>query len=501
MEHTTGTAPESMSFREERFKSGHFRRRRALRSSIAVAVMANLYVLPLAAEEWEITPTLEIEETYTDNVELVSQQENKTDDFVTRITPGISISGVGARASLDLTYSPSFLIFLDASENSDFRQFLNARGNAELSEDLVFLDLGASINQQFLDRGGAITSNQSNVNDNRRTIQNYTISPYIQRNLGTFATATLRYRASYTDSARPGTEVELNDILSDTYRHDASALLSSGQRFTRFRWDVEASYEKLDRQAGRADSETTTLRLLGTYVVNRMVSLVGSIGYEDFNDGTLQRRPDGVIWDAGVTLTPGPRTTLTVRGGRRYGDDNWSGDFTYEISERTRITAGYTEELSNSQSVLLDELINNPDGDVVDPGGFSLIGSGFKRKRAFTSLSGERGRSGFSVSGFWEKRVPDSGSRIEENYGGSVRFNHRFSRYLSGNVQGSYQNTEFSETQTREDDLYTGSAGLTYQLSQSISGGLTYIFTQRDSTEPFREIRENAVKVNVRATF
>jgi len=476
-------------------------RRRALRSSIAVAVLANLYVLPLAAEEWEITPTLEIEETYTDNVDLVSKLENKTDDFVTRITPGISVSGEGARASLNLTYSPSYLIFLDANENDDFRQFLDANGNAELSEDLLFLDLGASINQQFLDRGGAITSNQDNVNDNRRTIQNYTISPYIRRELGTFATATLRYRASYTDTARPGTDVELNDILSDTYRHNASALLTSGQRFARFTWNTEASYEKLDRRAGRADSETVTLRMFGTYVVNRMVSLVGSLGYESIDDGTLRRRPDGVIWDAGVTLTPGPRTTLTVRGGRRYGDDNWSSDFTYEISERTRITAGYTEEITNSQSVLLNELINNPDGQVVDPGGFSLIGSGFKRKRVFAGLNGERGRSRFSVNGFWEKRVPDSGTRTEENYGGSASFNHSFSRYLSGNVQGSYQNTQFSDALAREDDLYTGSVGLNYQLSQSISGGLTYIFTQRDSTDPFRELQENAVKVNVRATF
>lgn len=489
-----------MGFRGERFQSSHQFRRR-FGPGLGTLALACAFAGHAYAGEWEVIPSLEVIETYTDNVELVSEQEDKTDDFVTRITPAISVTGQGARSSLSLVYSPSLLIFAESDEDTDLRHFLSGRGNAELSEDLLFVDAAASINQQFLERGGSISANEENVTDNRRTVQTYTLSPYLQHNYGTFATGQLRYRASYTDVSLPSNSDQFDDILRNTLDHDVSARLDSGPRFTRLTWSAEAVYTRTDRASDRANADSQTARFFANYQLNRMIGVVGSVGYEKIDDASLNQRPDGFIWDAGVTLTPGPRTTVTVRGGRRYGQQNWSGSFEYKISKRTVLSGGYTEEITSTQRVLVGELLTNPDGVVLDPGGFSLFDGSFKRNRAHASLRGERGRSTFTVSGFWEERLPELNRPREENYGGSVRLTRRFSRYLSSSLGGSYQNTKFSEGLARKDDFYSGNVNLTYQMSQSISGGLTYIFTYRDSTDADREIMENAVKINVRATF
>ncbi|RMF12582.1 MAG: TIGR03016 family PEP-CTERM system-associated outer membrane protein [Alphaproteobacteria bacterium] len=454
-----------------------------------------------SAGEWEVIPSLEIVETYTDNVDLVSEQEDKTEDLVSRITPGLTVRGEGARMTLDLTYSPSFLIFIESDEETDLRHFLSGEANAELAEDFLFLDARASVNQQFLDRGGVISSNQDNATDNRRTVQTYSVSPYVVHNFGTAATSRLRYRASYSDVSIPEGSNQFDDILRDTLDHDLSLRVDSGPRFGRLSWGAEAIYTKTDRASGRSDADSQTARLFAGYQLNRMVRLVGSAGYENIDDATLSRAPNNFIWDVGFTLTPGPRTTLTVRGGRRFGEETWSGNLEYRISDRTILSGGYVEEITSTQRVLIGELLTNPDGIVVDPGGFSLIDGSFRRNRAYASLRGQRGRTSFLFSGFWEEREPELARPREENFGGSARITRQFSRYISGTLSGSYQNTKFDRSLNREDDFYSGTINLNYQVSQSISGGLSYIFTYRDSTDAAREIMENAVKINVRATF
>src|SRR5690606_30247565 len=151
---------------------------------------------------------------------------------------------------------------------------------------------------------------------------------------------------------------------------------------------------------------------------------------------------DGVSWNLGATLR-GARTVLTVRGGERYNSMNWSAQLTYEFSERTRLTAGYSEQVTTTLRILQDELGEaEPGGPVVDPGGFSLIDSAFNRHRVFATLSGSRGRSTFSMNGFYEERRTDTASPDQNRYGGHGSLSRRFSPSLSGFVAGSYEKTE-----------------------------------------------------------
>ncbi len=502
MDHTTVTAPEGLISRGgKQTHNVFFGKARLMAGLSAYAFMCGMAISTSAtAGEWRAIPSLEIAETYTDNVDL--DAVDKEYDFVTRISPGISINGQGARMRFNLDYIANFLVFARSDEETDLRHNLNANLHTELVEDWFYLDGRASINQQFLERGGSISSNTDNVTDNRQTIQNYSISPSIRRPIGTFGTVTAMYSLGYIKTGRPDNPILVPiDIMQETVTHRGLLSLDSGRQFTRFRWSISADYTRDNRKNAFRDSERSSIRFNGDYAVNSWLRLVGSLGYEENDDSTFfTNKNDGLTWDAGVTLTPGPRSILTVRGGRRYGDDNWSVKGSYQLSERSVIDISYSEEVTTSQRILQNGLFDDPNNPVIDPGGFSLTDSAFFRKRYSIGLTGSRGRNTVSGQAFYEERTYRIATRDEDNYGGSLNFSRSLSRKTSFSLGGSYQHTKY-DSGARTDNFYSGQVALNHSLSEYISGGITYFYTNRSSTFNLRDLEENAVRLSVKATF
>ncbi len=500
MEHITVTAPDNcVSGGKQQNTLKHMRHTRS-GVCLAVLVLSTLGGQAFAGT-WRATPHLEVLETYTDNVNV--SPVNKQDDFVTRVSPGIGITGQGARISADIDYTANFLYFANSEDSSDLRHELQGRVNSELVRDLFYLDLKASINQQFVDRGGSLSNNFDNQTDNRKTVQNYIINPYLRRDYGSWGTANLYYRFNYIRSNANNTFNPLNpNVITNSDSHEFGAGFSSGRKFPRLRWGTNVSHQIRSRETG-GNFERTTAIADASYPVNRWLSLLGSVGYEEIQDGSLSSQPDGLLWDVGVRLTPGPRTSLSLRGGERYGDENFSVNGSYIISPETRISIGYNETITTTQDVLANQLLNSDQAadPIVDPGGFSLIDSAFRTKRYNITLSGKRGRNTFSLTAFHEERFIDATAEQETNYGGQGSFSRQFGRHLSGTVSGNYRRQEFASQGNRRDDLYSGRASLNYRISTSLSGGVEYIRTDRRSTNPNFDLVENAVKVNLSATF
>lgn len=493
------TVPEQMGFGGEQFmRLAQLRARLLCRiSGCAVLSLTAFAGTGVNAGEWRVTPSLEISETYTDNVELSSI--DRESDFITRISPGINVVGKSARLDVNVNYVANYLIFARSDEETDLRHNLNAGIVSELIEDWVYLDGRASINQQFIDRGGAISANEDNVTDNRQTVQSYSISPSIRRRLGSFADARLAYYFSYVKTGQPENPlVAPLDVLEDTKSHRVNLNLDSGSRFQRLRWGTSVDYRKENR-ASASSFEDMNYRFYGDYSVNRWLALVGSVGYEDIDDNTLSRDRGGFVWDAGVRLTPGPKSEVTIRGGRRYGDTNWSMHGVYRLSERSMFNIGYSEEITTSSRVLTDQLVFDRLNPAFDPGGFSLTDSAFMRKRWELGFSGSRKRNTFAFNTFHEKRYSDFVGTREKSYGIQGDFSRRLSRAATAFIGGTYRHSEFDSG--REDDFYTGNVGLTYTFSQYLSGSATYFYTNRDSNEFLRDLKENAVRVTLRGTF
>src|SRR5690242_20023229 len=63
---------------------------------------------------WVITPSVEIGETWNDNITL-APKGSETRDFITTITPGLNIVVQAPRVNLAVNYAPQALIFADHS--------------------------------------------------------------------------------------------------------------------------------------------------------------------------------------------------------------------------------------------------------------------------------------------------------------------------------------------------------------------------------------------------
>ena len=68
----------------------------------ASAGLALVIVLssPAIAGEWQIKPRIEVREGFTDNVLLTNR--NRKTDFFTTVSPGLGVTGQGARIKFDL---------------------------------------------------------------------------------------------------------------------------------------------------------------------------------------------------------------------------------------------------------------------------------------------------------------------------------------------------------------------------------------------------------------
>ena len=92
-----------------------------------------LLSLQAHAVEWEFTPTLQLKETYTDNVRL--SNTNEESDFITQVNPGISIVGLGPHLRFNTRYVMQNLLYAKESDRNATNHQLNANGNAELLPD------------------------------------------------------------------------------------------------------------------------------------------------------------------------------------------------------------------------------------------------------------------------------------------------------------------------------------------------------------------------------
>ena len=154
------------------------------------------------AADWEIVPSLNIAEVYTDDVDLDSTFAQS--DFVTQATLGTSIITAGPRFNLNLNYGLTYLYYPGLEGDKDeFRHNLLASSTAEVFRDFFFVDVNAGVTQQFVDRRAAFSTVSLVRTENRATVAIADVSPYIVNRVGgNFSTLTTRYRYSYVNSSR-----------------------------------------------------------------------------------------------------------------------------------------------------------------------------------------------------------------------------------------------------------------------------------------------------------
>jgi uncharacterized protein (PEP-CTERM system associated) len=498
-----------------------------------VAAFGSLLASPPGwAAKWDFVAGASLEETYTDNLTLAPRGFERS-DWVTVITPRLTVHGLGERARIDLDYTPQFLYYARES-HTRFLQLYNATGSAELLERTLYVDARSAETQQVASLLGPVpVDNNVNLTQNRTAVRTNVISPYLLHDFGPQVHTEARMTWSKVDTDDPAT-------LSDSTSTNVDLLAGSGSGNRQQTWNVGYHRERIDyTDAGVHDVKFERLSGSIRRLVTAQVALTATLGYEDNDFLTFGPEPKGSYWNAGFDWSPLPRTRLVANAGHRFFGTTAFADF----SHRTRLTVWnfrYTKDITTSR----DEYLVPPTPDTAgyldtlftpaypDPAARlaavnafmsrNVLGSTFDApvnfasstpfllKRAQASAGIEGRRNTILLTLFREDREalgPDTAggdfavSGKTRQTGGSVSWTTTLSPYTSASLGLGLSRDEFPDGGSLDARRRYARASLSHQFTPRVSASLTARHQQSDSATPISDYRENSVTAIVTARF
>ncbi|MFZ5609471.1 MAG: TIGR03016 family PEP-CTERM system-associated outer membrane protein [Pseudomonadota bacterium] len=471
-----------------------------------LAMTTSLFSLDQALAQVRIEPRLEARATFTDNLLLTTT--DKQADIVLLGSPGVAITAERQRLQANISYDLQAFQALDESSRNDIRHQLRGVVNSEVIRNTFYIRASAFVGQQFANVSGAISRNQANFTPNRRGVQNFSVSPVLRREFGSFGTGSLSYTFGYNNIDNKDNGVAIINF-NDAISHRANARLASGARFTRLAWSLNGTYGNVQRSNNLGYEAYTAIADL-SYALGRTLQLVGSGGYEDISDTSLLRQQQGAIWDAGLRWRPGPRLSLEGRAGRRFGGTTYYGDLVYKFDEKHSILGRYSEDIQvfGRQSLLdLDRIVDVVGGVPVDDNGvpvdvgapdFDFTNFAFRQKRGTLSLRRETRKIATTARAFWERRLFSGRAVPQESWGGGLGIDYQIDARQSLNLAGNYRNT--SNSLFGDSQFIAGTISYALRLSSQVYADARYVRSQRLRSD-FVDLTENAVTIGVRATF
>jgi uncharacterized protein (PEP-CTERM system associated) len=527
------TAPSGARRRQATTDRGDAYRNPLLLLSLSFALPA-MISCPAWAAKWDIEPTLTVSETYTDNISLTPDAARQA-EWITQLVPGISVTATGPRLRLNASYAPQLTYYARGERGNEVYHRLNATANAELAEQLLFVDAGATVDQYNISLQGPLTTSNVNTTGNRTTASTFFVSPFLLRDFGSAVSAEARYTYSVWTSDDTVT-------LSKSEANRINLRLASGPAYKLLTWELAYSKEIIDYEdVLQPDTDTELATVSARRLITPSVGLLARAGYEDYGYRIVGPGAGGSAWGAGFEWAPTPRTFLSALAGERFYGDTYFLDFRH----RTRLTAwsaGYSEDITSARSLFflpattstsgyLDTLFSSrfPDPQARQKAVQEFIAQAglppnlsapinfytsqlflAKRWSASVGLLGVRNTliagiykdtrealpSNIAQAGMGDFVASDTISQT----GGTLVWNHQLSGRSALNVAAAYTRYEYLDT-GRIDRLADAGVSLSRQLQPRLSASLTYRRLENDSNFDGSDYKENSVKATLHMRF
>ncbi|MGE3773594.1 MAG: TIGR03016 family PEP-CTERM system-associated outer membrane protein [Gammaproteobacteria bacterium] len=463
------------------------------------------------AGEWRIQPRLGLSETYTDNALLVNEDIGPSSDWVTTVSPGLSVLGQGRRINMTTEYTAQKQIYLDNSDQSQLSHLLQTNTRAEVVRDQMFVTAFASMYPTIRNNLGQISNRNRNARDtaNRADAVSYGFAPELRHKFGSWANTTGRIAWSDVSTGdEGGSGIGGGQLL------DGQVGVESGRRFQRFEWG--SIFTRRENDGGDTGQRSVFQRWNNSlnYRLNRFVRLNSSLGYE-FNDfatdgGGLR---SGLNWQLGATLYPTPRTSITGS----YGERSFGSTKNFSFSHRWRrfiVTGAYSEDLRTTAEVLRDQQVftvvdafGNP---VIDPLGnadpslplnqLGLTDDVFISRNFNANLAFNRKRDSFTVRVSRNAQESTRSTSTDSLLGFGGSWNHRFSYRLSAGLTADWQTRE-SDNALQTSDFVAFSPYVSYTVGPHVSSRLSYQYMDSVSGDASDDFTENAVTGSLSVAF
>lgn len=497
-----------------------------LRSMLILAVLlptvaaAQAEALTHAAEEfdWRVTPSISVSETFTDNAFLEPSGQAEW-DFVTRITPRVSVAGRGNRVQFNFSASARAVHYIRNSDRDDLFLLARGRGNVEVVDNHFFVESKLRRSRKLASLLGPISPFGANNTENLVTATVFSISPYLLNRFGDFATSALRYtRQQAWYKGRTADE---------GYTNRYSASLSSGEAFDRLFWGLDASREVVEQEDERDSGTFNKASATLGYRLTRHLSISATGGYEDNDYESFRNTIDGAFWNVGFRWVPTQRTSIRARYGERF----FGNTGTLQITHRRRTTlwqVSYTEAVRSTRNMVLQQVgtisgffddtsvndsvprcgpatfdpITNPSCQAIDIALIrpQLVDDFFVAEIWRASVTAFGPSQSLTLAYTSLHRTFERDGAEETQRGLSLSYRLDLGPRTRFNADAGWAHNELVR-QSRTDTIWYVRAGLSHEVSQSATASVSIRHLRRSSNEAPAEYRENAITASFTYQF
>ncbi len=489
---------------------------------------------------------------YIDNVNGASAVPGSKPigSFEGRLTPSIFVTGDTRLVQVNLSYNPTLSYYPSDQSQSHISQNLNASVQAQLVPETLFLSLRGfatdTSSSGIYNPSGTQTINRQDT----MQIYSFSASPSLTHTFEDIGALQVAYSINDTTTLNPGNASNninnINNINNGFGTYQPSYLIASGNtrtltqtenatfttgsEFGRYHHTLALTGDQTSGSNGTPESHRDIANYGLAYAINRFVSLVGTVGYEDLSygasniNGAALSHPykvSGMVGGAGVKLTPNADSSATITYGWIDGGASFTLDATYKPTARTSLYAssstGVTTNAQQISGFVSDSTVNDY-GITVDPNtgaplqfSNTLVGGTSQVYRLTrTSVTGALllDRDTFSASVIASEQKNPGGPVIQNVNSnavfGSLDWQHQLSETLSSDLSAHYGVQQTPASVTSGSTSFTTiafDATLNKNITENLSGSIIYTFLNREANTASGRITINEVLLGVTQRF
>ncbi len=434
--------------------------------------------------EVEINPSVNVRETYSDNIKQNSQ---KTSVLVSELTPAIDILSDGARSDFNLNYQMQNLNFAGDESGGNTNHSLSAGTTNELIEDWFYLDGETSFGQRVFGSGSELGTDSLTLIDNRSDVTTLRVAPRLDHRFGRNNQVVLGYEYGQVDYD--------NLVTSDSSSQRANFQWQGQSQANLVNWSFDYEDLQVDRDFG-ADSFSETAAVQSGIRVTSELQMVLRWGSSNADIPDAELSVDGDYYSGGLIYTPSRKLQLTLFGGENDAEAgilfvpsqrssiriifrdrevglNPGESWFAAISHRTRrlnLNLGYSEKVTTEQILQVEGVRYVVDVDpvtgllIVDPItgrpvpprlvlDIGIADSEFLQKRSTFSVRYDKRRHSLTFSLFVEERIRPALNRLDELKGAQFAWNWQMNSRDKLTMSVAHEENEFDVFATAFDRL------------------------------------------------
>lgn len=386
--------------------------------------------------EFRFTPSISLREEYDDNIFLTS--ENEEEDFITTVTPAISLGYDTERLKLSLDYSFIAWYYMNNSRESEISH--NARLDSTLSvlRDILFLKVNDTYRRVTIDQRRQVVQDNRFVNttDSNR----FTINPYLEYPLSD----TLKIKTGYTYENIWYKEEEGDD--EENHLMTAGVVKEFSPRFTASLFYTYSIHD-LKTDGDNEDYDRQDVTFGANYQLTQKLSINGSYGH---------------AW-------------LNYKERDNYDSDTWDANANYQVTEAVSFKIGYAQNF------------------------FSSVDAGTGKSETVFASVARQGTISLSLRAFKQNDTYIEQDREDESTGVVATASYPITPNLTGRVTGLYRYYKFLP---ENEKVHRYGAGVSFDYAlRLMTVSLGYGYDLSNSNIDTNDYRSNRAWVQARITL